>query len=618
MVRGLTAAGLVALATLSVHAEENNSTITTKFQKANTTYVPAITKVPKAVWTVLNGVVGGRLYTNGAPFSRPCFANGTSTGSLNANTCSSIQANYLSNVFRADHIGAYINANPMGDLPEDARKLLSRLYQPIQPSRIHAPSDMCTGRRIGLLCKSPSRSLFPKLIDVRNGVDVIAAFVFSRLTSVPLVIKNSGHDYKGRSSAPNALTLWTHNIKYINYNAKFQPDSCSSVAATPAVTYGAGQDLASLYQFAEDNGLTFLGGTDKTVGAAGGWVQGGGHGMLSNTLGLGVDRVLQFKVVTPDGLTRTANACQNSDLFWALRGGGGGTFGVVLEATSRVEPKIPTQSIFVKFNPVTAHVVAYMSTIIENSVQWAEDGWGGYISPNYAIFATPKLNRTEAEASMAPLTQVVASFGSDVIKNEFTSYDTFLPLFNNVVANAAAPVGRPFTMATRIVPAANFVTAEGRSALLSAMLSAFTTVGGAAQIMVTAPYSYNATSPSDVSVTPAWRNALWHTLLVGFWNYNSTAEQQAAVYSTVSAAADKLRAITPGSGAYQNEADVSEPDHENSFWGSNYDRLVSIKKKYDPKGLLDCWHCTPPSRSSTPYAEECILVIRVNDNRLDS
>ncbi|KAF8685100.1 oxygen-dependent FAD-linked oxidoreductase family [Rhizoctonia solani] len=539
MVRGLTAAGLVALATLSVHAEENNSTITTKFQKANTTYVPAITKVPKAVWTVLNGVVGGRLYTNGAPFSRPCFANGTSTGSLNANTCSSIQANYLSNV-------------PNGRLARRRKKIVISTI-PTHPTQPHSRPQRHVHR-------AEYRPIMQ--IDVRNGVDVIAAFVFSRLTSVPLVIKNSGHDYKGRSSAPNALTLWTHNIKYINYNAKFQPDSCSSVAATPAVTYGAGQDLASLYQFAEDNGLTFLGGTDKTVGAAGGWVQGGGHGMLSNTLGLGVDRVLQFKVVTPDGLTRTANACQNSDLFWALRGGGGGTFGVVLEATSRVEPKIPTQSIFVKFNPVTAHVVAYMSTIIENSVQWAEDGWGGYISPNYAIFATPKLNRTEAEASMAPLTQVVASFGSDVIKNEFTSYDTFLPLFNNVVANAAAPVGRPFTMATRIVPAANFVTAEGRSALLSAMLSAFTTVGGAAQIMVTAPYSYNATSPSDVSVTPAWRNALWHTLLVGFWNYNSTAEQQAAVYSTVSAAADKLRAITPGSGAYQNEADVSEPDHE--------------------------------------------------------
>lgn len=53
---------------------------------------------------------------------------------------------------------------------------------------------------------------------------------------------------------------------------------------------------------------------------------------------------------------------------------------MVLEATTKVDVKIATQSIFVKFNPVTAHVVAYMNTIIENSVQWAEDGWGGYIS----------------------------------------------------------------------------------------------------------------------------------------------------------------------------------------------------------------------------------------------
>ena len=48
---------------------------------------------------------------------------------------------------------------------------------------------------------------------------------------------------------------------------------------------------------------------------------------------------LQYKIVTPDGVFRTANACQNQDLFYALRGGGGGTFGVVLEATMLVSPK---------------------------------------------------------------------------------------------------------------------------------------------------------------------------------------------------------------------------------------------------------------------------------------
>jgi hypothetical protein len=100
------------------------------------------------------------------------------------------------------------------------------------------------------------------------------------------------------------------------------------------------------------------------------------------------------------------------------------------------------------------------------------------------------------------------------------------------------------------------------------MLTAFSTVGGAAQIMVTAPYSYSDTPASDVSATPAWRGALWHTLLVGFWNFNSTADQQTAVYNTVSTAVNSLRTITPGSGAYQNEADVSEPDHESKRFES--------------------------------------------------
>jgi len=76
--------------------------------------------------------------------------------------------------------------------------------------------------------------------------------------------------------------------------------------------------------------------------------QGGGHSMLSNNFGLGADRVLQYRVVTPQGKTLTANACQNVDLFYALRGGGGGTFGVVMESTFLAEPRPLTIQVCVK------------------------------------------------------------------------------------------------------------------------------------------------------------------------------------------------------------------------------------------------------------------------------
>jgi FAD/FMN-containing dehydrogenase len=71
---------------------------------------------------------------------------------------------------------------------------------------------------------------------------------------------------------------------------------------------------------------------------------------MSPALGLGVDRVLQFKIVTPDGQYRTVNQCQNQDLFFALRGGGGGTFGVVLESSFVASPQVTVQAcVFIVF-----------------------------------------------------------------------------------------------------------------------------------------------------------------------------------------------------------------------------------------------------------------------------
>lgn len=86
-----------------------------------------------------------------------------------------------------------------------------------------------------------------------------------------------------------------------------------------------------------------IGGAAPTVGASGGWILGGGHSFASNTFGLGVDNVEQMRVVLPNGTYVTANRCQNQDMFFALRGGGGGTFGVLMETTSRVHPIVPFQ-----------------------------------------------------------------------------------------------------------------------------------------------------------------------------------------------------------------------------------------------------------------------------------
>ena len=128
-------------------------------------------------------------------------------------------------------------------------------------------------------------------INVAKVSDAQAALAFAHKTGVPLVIKNSGHDYKGRSSAPGSLALWTHNIQpEMTLTENFVPEGCSTPVGK-TVTMGAGEDFVGLYEFAEAHNVTVVGGSARTVGPVGGWISAAGHGALSNTLGLGVDNV---------------------------------------------------------------------------------------------------------------------------------------------------------------------------------------------------------------------------------------------------------------------------------------------------------------------------------------
>ncbi|KAJ7664310.1 hypothetical protein B0H17DRAFT_952096 [Mycena rosella] len=436
-------------------------------------------------------------------------------------------------------------------------------------------------------------SVSPFYIDVQCASDVQNAFAFSKKTGVPLVVKNTGHDYKGRSSTPGSLALWTHNLQSLSYNASFVPAGCPASHAKPGVTMGAGSIITNIVAFAEANNITLVTGAETTVGASGGWVMGGGHGALSNTLGLGVDRVLEFKIVTPTGRFLTANECQNSDLFWALRGGGGGTFGVVLESTTLASPKMTLQVAFAAFSRTNTNATrGFYEVVVDNSVRWAEQGFGGYIEPFQALYVTPKLNSSEAAATMQPLFDYVSALapndtGVQILSVELPSYGAF---FTNFIAGSGAPVGENAVVASRLIPAANFADAAGRAALVAALLQTLAHASFDLSLLATTPYNVPDAGSARTSVTPAWRGAVWHAIAEGGWDGAAPVDAERAAYNGTSGAADYLRAITPDA-AYQNEADVHEPNHEVSFWGSNYARLLQIKKKYDPENVLTCWHC---------------------------
>jgi FAD/FMN-containing dehydrogenase len=209
-------------------------------------------------------------------------------------------------------------------------------------------------------------------ILVRRASDIMAGIAFAKARNIRLVIRNTAHDYLGKSTGSLALAIWTHHLKDIQFL-----DFKSNYYYGKAVKLGAGVQFSEVYQTAKARGLVVVGGNCLTVGIAGGYSQGGGHGMLASRYGLAADQVLRWDVVTAEGKLLVATPLQNADLYWALCGGGGGTYGVVVSLTVRVYPdKRTSASNFAFTNEGVDQDTYYaaVSAYIKNSLTIADAG----------------------------------------------------------------------------------------------------------------------------------------------------------------------------------------------------------------------------------------------------
>ncbi len=172
-------------------------------------------------------------------------------------------------------------------------------------------------------------------VAAKTTQDVVAAVNFARTNNLRLVVKGGGHSYQGTSNAANSLLIWTRHMNAIVLHDAFVGAGCAGNAQPqPAVSIEPGAYWRQAYDAVTTKGGRYVqGGGCMTVGVAG-LVLGGGFGSWSKAFGLAGANLLEAEVVTADGEIRIANACSNPDLFWALKGGGGG-FGVVTRVTLR-------------------------------------------------------------------------------------------------------------------------------------------------------------------------------------------------------------------------------------------------------------------------------------------
>jgi|EP01047_Picozoa_sp_COSAG01_P035683 FAD/FMN-containing dehydrogenase len=177
--------------------------------------------------------------------------------------------------------------------------------------------------------------------------DFSATVKFAHDHNLRLVVKATGHDWYGRSTAAGSLLLWTHLRKGITWHDSFVAEGCAPSSALPAATVESGVQFMDLYPEAHEHGKIMMGGTCDSVGVAGCWMA-GCYGPFTRKFGSGAINILQARVVLANGTAVTASKCSHPDLFASIRGGGGGVAGVVTDfvARSHREPRYTSNAGF--------------------------------------------------------------------------------------------------------------------------------------------------------------------------------------------------------------------------------------------------------------------------------
>ncbi|KAG6374632.1 hypothetical protein JVT61DRAFT_3996 [Boletus reticuloceps] len=236
-------------------------------------------------WETLNSTLGGRLQAL-RPWAAVCY---TEDPLYDPDKCKTVLSNYTNEHTRESIASALLWTNWESCGYDNGCELNYSDPQPVSGKHCHQG----TTPPYGIAITSAE--------DASNVVEWAAAH------NVKLTIKNTGHDYIGRSSGPSNRLL----------------------PPVPALKIGSGTQLETIYPVVEAYNVSAVLGGCLTVGAAGGFIQAGGYSILSPAYGLAVDHLLEVEIVTADGVVRTINAVQDSDLFWAIRGGGAGSWGII-------------------------------------------------------------------------------------------------------------------------------------------------------------------------------------------------------------------------------------------------------------------------------------------------
>ncbi|KAL0579412.1 hypothetical protein V5O48_002583 [Marasmius crinis-equi] len=484
--------------------------------------------------------------------------------------CTDAQANSTNGNWLADQAGAYQNTNFGAYISTNG-----------------TVSTCSFNVTLGLPCEQGS--VPPIGVDARTVEDIQTAVRFASEHNLRLVVKNTGHDYLGRSAGRSGFMIWTHHLKNITYSESFTPEGASADETYKALTIAAGVQWHEAYSAAQQNNRYVLGGIsqDGSVGAAGGWIGGGGHSAFALKYGLGVDNAIQFTVVTANGDHVTANGNSNSDLFWALRGGGPGTYGVVTSVTFKTHDIEPLMVAGINANFTSPEIARSVGTeFFRLQPKVADAQWGGYSWFNEANFMYLLL---ATNASAEQLNATVGSFvqhltstaGENNTRVAMFPSPSFYDVFGQFSGTGiGSQVGHNVELASRLFTKSLYETQPEK------MADTFLGIPGGIAINHVAGGVVSEIDPDSVGLNPAWRDTLGLVYTSVGWPDGASAAEIQAQREILKGHISILEGLEPGTGSYVNEGSMYEPNPQHTYFGSHYEKLLSIKDQYDPKELF--------------------------------
>jgi FAD/FMN-containing dehydrogenase len=468
------------------------------------------------------------------------------------------------------------------------------------------------------------------MVTAHSAQDVAQAVRFARAHNLRLVVRGGGHSYLGQSNAPDSLMIWTRRLDEITVHDAFVPKG-SNAKPVPAMSVGAGAIWLRAYQAAAQANRYVQGGGCTTVGVAG-LVQGNGFGSFSKRYGTVGSSLLEAEIVTSDGQVRIVNQAREPDLFWALKGGGGGTWGVVTQVTLATHDLPETVGGFnltirAKSDEAYRRLLARFVDLYRTNL--FNPHWGEQVSarPDNKLEVSmvfQDLTPAQAREAWKPLLDFCDASPADyegqngvlaisVPGRGFWDADYMKAHLPPAIRPDLQPGARPtdfwwagdsdqvgaywYAYTSAWLPQ-SLLKPENQARLVDAWF--------AASRKHSASFHFNkgiAGAPPEAvararqtPTNPAVADAFALCIIAGATGPAFPGfPQPNLAYGKVDrdrvhAAMDALLACAPGAGSYVNETDWFQPDWQRAFWGPNYQRLLAIKRRYDPAGLFTVHH----------------------------